>query len=356
MPKGVRIAQWGLVANCVCTMYVGKRFKAQSRNQSFSFSTIAHLPMANIAGISLYSTNPFYLGGSVIWMESFDFDQFVENVRRYRPSYQYSVPPIWLRIAKSPKVTDHFDALEVGCTGSAPIGYETIKEVQTKLGKGEAYITQTWGTTETCGVITALDWRKEDETWSTGTLCPNATLRILDENDQDVADPETQPGELLIGGPILAQGYHNNEKATREAFVDGFYRTGDIGIYKDGLVYIMDRKKELIKYKGNQVAPAELEALLTSHPKIEDAGVIGIWNKEQQTEVPQAWVVRRQQAADEGDSMTEQEVVDFVKQNVSSYKQLRGGVVFVDEIPKSASGKILRKELKLRAEDSKTKL
>lgn len=353
MPKGVRIAHWGLVANCICTMYVGKRFKAQ--NPNFSFSTVAHLPMANIAGISLYSTNPFYLGGTVVWMESFDFDTFIEHVRRYRPSYQYSVPPIWLRIAKSPKVTDHFDALEVGCTGSAPIGYETIKEVQTKLGKGRAYITQTWGATEACGVITCLDWQTEDRTWSVGTLAPNITLRIVDENDQDVADPAKEPGELLIGGPILAQGYHNNPKAIAEAFLDGFYRTGDIGIYKDGLVYISDRKKELIKYKGNQVPPAELEALLTSHDKIEDAGVIGILSKEQETELPQAWVVKRK-GATEGDALTEQEVLDFVKQNVSSYKQLRGGVVFVDEIPKSASGKILRKELKLRAEESKSKL
>ena len=315
----------------------------------------------------------------MIWMASFDFNNFIENVRRYEPSYQYSVPPIWLRIAKSPKVTDHFDALEVACTGSAPIGYETIKEVQTKLGKGNAYITQTWGTTETCGVITALDWRTEDKTWSVGTLSPNVTLRILDENDQDVEDPEKEPGELLIGGPILAQGYHNNEKATREAFVDGLYRTGDIGVYKDGLVYIMDRKKyvkpcakpfyrlrrtltlactarrELIKYKGNQVAPAELEALLTSHPKIEDAGVIGVFNKEQQTELPQAWVVRRSPASS-GEPISEQEIMHFVADNVSAYKRLRGGVVFVDEIPKSASGKILRKELKLRAEESKSKL
>ncbi len=181
-------------------------------------------------------------------MESFDFDEFIEYSRRYRPTYQFTVPPIWLRIAKSPKVTDHFDSLEVAVTGSAPIGYETIQEVRPKVGKGKAYISQTWGTTETCGVIAALDWRDQDKPWSIGTLCPNLRMRILDENDKDVVDPATQPGELLIAGPVLAQGYHNNEKADKETFNNGFYRTGDIGIYKDGLVYIMDRKKELIKY------------------------------------------------------------------------------------------------------------
>lgn len=236
-------------------MYVGKRFKVQNK-KSFKFSTIGHLPMANVAGVSLYSCNPFYLGGTVYWMESFDFDRFLDYQRQFKPSYQFSVPPIWLRIAKSPKVTDQFDFLQVAVTGSAPIGKETMQEARQKLGKGKAFLSQTWGTTETAGVIAALDWRVDDKSWSVGTLCPNVTMRILDENDNDVADPSRDPGEFLIGGPILAEGYHNNDKANRETFVDGWYRTGDIGIYKDGLVYIMDRKKELIKCVVRQYCEA----------------------------------------------------------------------------------------------------
>lgn len=349
LPKGVRVSHFGLVANNVCTMDVARRYKSQceSEGREFVFNTIAHLPMANIAGISLYSTNPFYMGGTVWWMEKYDFDSFLEYHRRYRPAYQFTVPPVWLRIAKSDKVTDHFDALQVAVTGSAPIGYETIKEIRKKLGRGEAHIAQTWGTTETCGVITALDWPAyaTDGTWTVGELCPNVTLRVLDENDRDLGEGEV--GELLVGGAILAQGYHNRPEINQESFRDGFYRTGDIGMIKEGQVMILDRKKELIKYKGAQVAPAELEALLTSHVKIADAAVIGIWDDEQQTEVPRGYVVKQQMT--DGNNITAAEVIDFVTANVASYKRLRGGVFFIDEIPKSASGKILRKELRQKA-------
>lgn len=352
LPKGVRVSHWGLVANNVCTMDPAVRYKARCNKEGrvFSFDTIAHLPMANIAGVSLYSTNPFYMGGTTYWMQKYDFDSFIEYHRRYRPAYQFTVPPIWLRIAKSDKVTDHFDALQVAVTGSAPIGEATVKEVQRKLGKGKALMAQTWGATEMCGVITALDWPAfaTDGTWSVGELCPNVRLRVVDDDGNDVE--EGQSGEFLLGGPILAQGYHKRPKETSETFVDGFYRSGDIGMYKDGHVYILDRKKELIKYKGAQVAPAELEGLLTSHGKIADAAVIGVWSEQQQTEVPRAYVVAKS-------DITAREVADFVKSKVAAYKQVRGGVFFIDEIPKSASGKILRKELRQKAmEGPKPKL
>lgn len=346
LPKGVRLSQWGLVANNVCTMDVARRYRTNQEQQGrpFSFDTIGHLPMANVAGITLYSTNPFYMGGTTWWMEKYDFDDFLTYHRRYKPQYQFSVPPIWLRIAKSDKVTDHFDHLRVAVTGSAPIGQELLIGLSKKLGRGRAEIAQTWGTTETSGVITATDWPTYAKTggWTVGELCPNVTLKVVDDDFREVAEGTT--GELLVGGPIVAQGYFKNPEADRSTFVDGYYCTGDIGIYKDGHVQIIDRKKELIKYKGSQVAPAELEGLLVSHPKIADAAVIGVWDEDQQTEIPRGYVV-----AQEGQNVSAQEVLDFVKQSVASYKQLRGGVEFLDAIPKSASGKILRKELRQRA-------
>ncbi|KAK4499750.1 hypothetical protein PRZ48_007936 [Zasmidium cellare] len=341
LPKGVRVSHSGLVANNVCTMDPAVRYKERCRRQgkAFSFDTIAHLPMANIAGVSLYSTNPFYMGGTTYWMKKYTFEDFIEYHRRYRPAYQFTVPPIWLRIAKSDNITDHFDGLQVAVTGSAPIGEGTMRDVQKKLGKGHCLIAQTWGATEASGVITALDWStfKDQGIWSVGELCPNVRLRIVDDDDKDIDDGK--PGEFLLGGPILAQGYHNRPRETKETFADGWYRSGDIGICKDGHVYILDRKKELIKFKGAQVAPAELEALLNSHPKIADAAAIGVWSDEQQTEVPRAYVVKKGE-------ISATEVANFVKGQVASYKQLRGGVYFMDEIPKSASGKILRKDLR----------
>ena len=228
------------------------------------------------------------------------------------------------------------------------VGRELAKEVGAKLGKGKTSIAQFWGTTETSGSITGLDWKLRDETGSVGDACANIRLRILDENDQDVQPG--QPGEMLVGGPIVSQGYHNSPNATREAFSNGFYRTGDIGVYRNGLVYIVDRKKELIKYKGLQVAPAELEALLISHDKIADAAIIGVEDKAQGTEIPRAYVVVK-----EKHDVTAQEVAAFLKANLASHKQLRGGVVFVDQIPKSPSGKILRKELRARVANGPSK-
>lgn len=336
LPKGVRISHRGAVASTICTMDPAVQYK--TRHPDFVFSTIAHLPMANIAGIALYSINPFYMGGTTYWMEHYDFESFLAHHKRYRPHYQFSVPPIWLRIAKSDLVTDQFDHLQVAVTGSAPIGHATMLEVQSKLGRGKACISQTWGTTETNGVIAALDWEADNSDWPVGEPCPNTTIRVLDSNDHDA--PEGEPGELLIGGPILAQDYHNNPRANAEGFIDGFYRSGDIGVVRAGRVFILDRKKELIKYKGAQVAPAELEALLTSHPRIADAAVVGAWSAAMETELPRAFVVRTD------DRLTEADVQAFVAENLAAYKRLRGGVVFVASVPKSASGKILRRELR----------
>ena len=350
LPKGVRISHWNLMACNPCCMQVGERYKARLKREGepFFFSTIAHLPIAHIAGIAWYSLNPFYMGGTTYWMQKYDFDSFIAYHRKYRPTCQFSVPPIWLQIAKSPKVTDHFDNLRVASTGAAPMGAELAKEVSKKLGKGKTRMSQFWGTTETTGSITGADWEFVDEGFSVGGIFPNLRLRILDENDKDLEDG--QPGEMLVKGPVVCQGYHNRPEADRDSFLDGFYRTGDIGIYKNGLVWIVDRKKELIKYKGLQVAPAELEALLISHPKINDAAVIGIRDESQATEVPRAYVV-----AEPDTDLKAQEVMDFVRENLANHKQLRGGVVFVDEVPKTASGKILRKELRARAAEERVK-
>jgi acyl-CoA synthetase (AMP-forming)/AMP-acid ligase II len=183
-----------------------------------------------------------------------------------------------------------------------------------------------------------------DESGSVGGILPNVKLRFVDDDGIDVEPGET--GEVLVQGPVVCQGYHDNEAANREAFDlkgGGWYRTGDVGYWKDGLVYLVDRKKEMIKYKGLQVAPAELEDVLMSYEKVADAAVVGVWVEELGTEVPKAFVVK-------SGEVEEREVVEFVKSSLASHKQLRGGVVFVEEIPKPASGKILRKELRKRAE------
>ncbi len=181
-----------------------------------------------------------------------------------------------------------------------------------------------------------------------GRLLPNQTAKYMSPEEKEVAAGET--GELWIKGPNVFKGYLHNPEGTANALTeDGYFKTGDVGHQdKDGNFFITDRVKELIKYKGFQVAPAELEGLLTSHPKISDVAVIGVYNEDQATEVPRAYVVPAPGV--EGGKKTEDEIVEWLRAKVANHKRLRGGVRFVDEVPKSASGKILRRLLKVRAE------
>ncbi|KAF1816440.1 4-coumarate-CoA ligase-like protein [Eremomyces bilateralis CBS 781.70] len=338
LPKGVRLSHTNLVSEAVIP---GDMFLEGIKRDkpNFEYRTLAHLPVAHIAGIQGYLINPFYMGGPAYWMPRFDFAQFLEYNRKYRISFFFTVPPIYLLIAKAPIITDHFDSLEVAISGAAPLGKELQHAASQKLGKGKTFISQTWGLSESTGSATIMPYGQDDDTGSVSALIPNMTARLVDDDGNDV-EPG-QPGEALLKGPVVTQGYQNNDKANQESFIDGWFCTGDVCVFKDGLFYVVDRKKELIKYKGLQVAPAELEALLVSHPKILDAAVIGV--DADDTEVPRAYVVADQAQISAAD------ITDYVKQNVSSHKQLRGGVVFLDVIPKSAAGKILRKDLRALA-------
>ncbi|KAK1836867.1 hypothetical protein QBC39DRAFT_337517 [Podospora conica] len=302
--------------------------------------TLAHLPAAHIAGVQGYLVNFFYAGGAVYWMPRFDFAQFLAYNKKYAITSFFSVPPVFLAIAKFPGVTDQFDSLLYAVSGAAPMGRELQLAVQKKLGKGKVQFTQTWGLSETTGSMTVMPRGEENDlTGSVSRLLSNGSARIVDDDGRDVEVGE--PGEIWVKGPNVTRGYWKDEKATNEAFSDGWFKTGDVGLFRDGLFYIVDRKKELIKYKGSQVAPAELEALLVSHPKILDAAVIGVSGDD--TEVPRAYVVPSTK------DITPQEVVEWVNGQVSNPKKLRGGVVFLPEIPKSPSGKILRRDLRERA-------
>ncbi|KAH7055966.1 4-coumarate-CoA ligase-like protein [Macrophomina phaseolina] len=335
LPKGVRLSHANVVAECVTALDPWKAWNA-THNPSFAYRTLAHLPTAHIAGIQGYLINPFYMGGVVYWMPKFDFALFLEYNKRYRISAFFTVPPIYLAIAKHPAVTDQFDTLEHAVSGAAPLGKELQLAASRKLGGGRTMIQQTWGLSETTGSITLLPNGEQDTSGSVACLIANHTARLVDDAGRDV-EPG-QRGEVLVKGPVVTKGYHKNEEANQEAFRDGWFCTGDIAVFREGKFYIVDRKKELIKYKGLQVAPAELEALLVNHPDIMDAAVIGV--QVEGTEVPRAYVVADKQ------KISAEQIQEYVKKNAADYKRLRGGVVFLDAIPKSPSGKILRKDLR----------
>ncbi|CAG9862852.1 unnamed protein product [Phyllotreta striolata] len=202
-----------------------------------------------------------------------------------------------------------------------------------------------YGLTEASPVITMIPnktKRSEKNSGGVGKVLPNTLVKFINPEDPSGTPIAAyEKGELLMKGPQVMKGYHNREEETKKAFLDGWLRTGDIGYYNDeNVVFITDRIKELIKVKGYQVAPAELEAIIRDHPLVDDAAVIGIPHP-QHGEVPRAYVVPKKNSA-----LDEENVQNHVADKVASYKRLQGGVRILESIPKNTTGKILRRQLK----------
>ena len=228
-----------LIPQYIHREYLARQAELHPDDPPFEYRTLAHLPVAHIAGLQGYYINPTVAGGTTYWMPKFDFAKFLEYNKRFRITFFFTVPPIYLLIAKSPLVTDQFESLRHAITGAAPMGRELQELATWKLG---CTISQTWGLSETTGTVTVMPWDQRDDTGSVSPLMPNTSMRIIDEQGRDVQ--EGQPGELILKGPTVTRGYHNNESATKEAFTnDGWFKTGDIGAVRNGKIYVVDRKK-----------------------------------------------------------------------------------------------------------------
>ncbi|KAH7141343.1 hypothetical protein B0J13DRAFT_556650 [Dactylonectria estremocensis] len=352
LPKGMLISHTNIVAEATLPAAVSRPvFDEEARNGNpFHHRTLGHLPTAHIAGVQGYFINPFYEGGIVYWMPTFKFDDFLRYCEELRITGFFTVPPIYMAIAKHPAVKDQFRHMRSAICGAAPLTGE-LQQAATRKMKMAASVRQTWGLSETTGSATFVTPGTPVTMGSLGSPLPNVLLRLVNDDENDVKPGE--PGEALIKGPIVTQGYHNNPDANQKAFtLDGWLRTGDILEIKGTDLFIVDRKKELIKYKGLQVAPAELEGLLASHTAVVDAAVIGI--AQDGTEVPRAYVVLAPLAKGK---VSETDLMEYVQSRVSDHKRLRGGVRFIDAVPRSPSGKILRKDVremrKLEERDSK---
>ncbi|PNY24611.1 acyl-coenzyme A synthetase [Tolypocladium capitatum] len=341
LPKGVLVSHVNVVSEVFIGAYLNRPvFDAWNRQgRGFVRRTLGHLPTAHIAGLLGYFVSPFFEGGIVYWMPAFNLEDFIRHSAELGITSIFTVPPIYAAIAKHPRVKNQFSGLRQAISGAAPLSREIQQAVSDKIAPG-TIVTQVWGLSETTGAVTQTPPDRTDTIGSLGPLMPNVTLRLVDDNDQDVRPGE--PGEALVKGPMITKGYHNNPEANKAAFTpDGWFRTGDVLRMENDLFYIIDRKKELIKYKGLQVAPAELEGVLLAHPSVADAAVVGVPYND--TEVPRAYV---ELAPGTRGNISEADVAEYVKGQVAEYKQLRGGVVFVDAVPRSKAGKILRRELR----------
>jgi acyl-CoA synthetase (AMP-forming)/AMP-acid ligase II len=328
LPKGVMLTHHNLVANlCQLQPVVGQREDDV---------VVAVLPFFHLYGQAVLMAAALWQGATLVTMPRFDLEQFLAILQDYRVSRAAVVPPIVLALAKHPLV-DRFDlsALRFILSGAAPLGAELEQACGRRVG---CVVGQGYGLTETGPVLTAHPpMEARIRHGSAGQLLPNTQAKIVDLATGQELEPD-QDGELCFRGPQVMAGYLNNPEATAEMIdPDGWLHTGDIGhVDDDGYFYVVDRVKELIKYKGLQVAPAELEAVLLSHPQIADAAVVRIAN-DAAGEVPKAFVVTTTE-------LSAQEVIDWVAERVAPHKKVRA-VEFIDQIPKSLSGKILRRVL-----------
>ncbi|WP_121747624.1 4-coumarate--CoA ligase family protein [Streptomyces sp. E2N166] len=307
---------------------------------------LAVLPFFHIYGLTALMNAPLRLGATVVVLPRFDLEQFLAAIQNHRITGLYVAPPIVLALAKHPLVADYdLSSLKYIVSAAAPLDAKLAAACSRRLGLPP--VGQAYGMTELSpGThVVPLDAMSAAPPGTVGKLIAGTEMRVvsLDDPGKDLGVGES--GEILIRGPQVMKGYLGRPDATA-AMIDehGWLHTGDVGhVDADGWLFVVDRVKELIKYKGFQVAPAELEALLLTHPGIADAAVIGTYNDDG-NEVPHAYVVRQPAAP----GLSEGEVMMYVAERVAPYKRVRR-VTFVDGVPRAASGKILRRELRGRS-------
>ncbi|AMM34361.1 AMP-dependent synthetase [Sinomonas atrocyanea] len=341
-PKGVMLSHYNLVANV-----------AQGRpllGVTAQDTLLAVLPFFHIYGLTMLVNAAFLQRARLVTMPKFDLAEFLRITQDHRCTYLFIAPPIAVALAKHPLVEQYdLSSVRVAFSGAAPLDAALGEGVAARLG---CAMLQGYGMTELSPAshIMPLSEAGRMPLDSVGVTVPNTQCKLLDPaTDEEIPLPPAEkgpeavsaPGQLLVRGPQVMLGYLNRPDATAATIdPDGFLRTGDIATVRaDGVVTIVDRLKELIKYKGYQIAPAELEAVLLTHPQIADAAVIGV-RADDGEEVPKAFVVRQP-----GAQLGDEDVMAFVAEHVAPFKKVRA-VEFLDAIPKSSSGKILRRELR----------
>jgi acyl-CoA synthetase (AMP-forming)/AMP-acid ligase II len=328
LPKGVMLTHRNLVAN-LCQVQVSLPIDATD-------VLIGCLPFFHIYGMTVIMNQGLRSGATIVTMPRFDLEQFLELLERHRVTRAYLVPPIALALAKHPAVDERdLSALRTIMSGAAPLGGEVAERVADRV---DCTVIQGYGLTETSPVTHQIRPGAGNRPGSIGQPLPSTECRVVDPDTGSDADPGER-GEVWIRGPQVMSGYLNNADATAATLdADGWLHTGDVAtVDEDGYFRIVDRLKELIKYKGFQVAPAELEALIITHPAVADVAVIGVPDEEA-GELPKAFVVPS------GDELDGDELMAWITEQVAPQKRIRM-VEVTEEIPKSPSGKILRRLL-----------
>ncbi|RCH95928.1 hypothetical protein CU098_009733 [Rhizopus stolonifer] len=335
--KGVMLTH----RNFVSQILTVSDFEGTDNNQEDDL-LIGFLPFYHIFGLTTLVLRAFYSNTPVVVVPKYNLETVCRLIEKYRITIAPIVPPVAVQLAKNDVVLKYdLSSLRMITSGAAPLGIEHIEALHLRV---KAPVRQGYGLTETTAGCMYQKIGKSPA-GASGVLVANMECKLVDQEGNEVG-PD-QPGEILFRGPMVMKGYLNDDKANAETFTkDDWMRTGDVAIYdsKSGEFYIIDRIKELIKYKGYQVAPAELEALLMSHKSVADCCVVGVYDPIQATELPRAYIVLQPSVLD--NQSTLKMMSEFVDGQVVSYKRLRGGIRFIDQVPKSASGKILRRQVR----------
>ena len=334
LQKGVMLTHANLHTNV--QQYLGRRGEGSVLQRGDV--VLVHLPLFHIYGMTVLQLNSIAAGATQVLMGRFDMREMLSLIAEHRVTALYTAPPVCLGLSLTP-LLDEYDvgSLRFLLSGAAPLSGELQTRLAERLG---CDVIQGYGLTETSPVTNTDYTGERGRPGTIGPALPDTEERVVDLGSGEWDLPFGELGELLIRGPQVMKGYYRQPEATAEAITpDGWFHTGDIAsMDEDGYVRIIDRKKELIKYKGFQVAPAELEGVLLEHPGVADAAVIPKADEEA-GEVPKAYVVRLA-----NDAPSAGELMAFVAERVATFKQVRD-VEFIDAIPKNASGKLLRRVL-----------
>ncbi|OAA45602.1 phenylacetyl-CoA ligase [Metarhizium rileyi] len=353
LPKGVMIAHRNVIANTIQFVTLEKSNRDTIRKQlgvgGYTENCLGLLPMSHIYGLIVICHVAPYRGDGVIVLPRYEFKLLLQAVQDFKIQMLYLVPPMILHMSKQPDIVKQFDTSSVRAvfTGAAPLKEDTAKEFLKVLPR--VNLLQGYGLTETATVVCATV-PQDILLGGSGSLLPGFVARIFTSEGEEVK-AYGKTGELWVHSPSVVVGYLNNRKATDETFVtadDGlrYMRTGDEALITRSQkgnehVFITDRIKELIKVKGHQVAPAELEGHLLTHPVVADCVVIGV-AADREGEVPKAFVVKTS-GVEGADRDIIESIIKHVADHKSDYKRLRGGVEFIDVVPRNPSGKILRR-------------
>ena len=371
LPKGVMLSHYNIVSSTMqiecaeqgnLTWNSSKTVPGTSLPPNLNGDVVlACLPFFHIYGLTHMVLQPLYKGWKCVVMQNFEIDKWCRTVERYRATYAYIVPTIALLLANDPTPGRYdLSTIRFANSGAAPLPADLVAKVQQKTA---IRIKQSYGLTEASPSVAALRWQDWSASESSsGRFLPNIQARFVkvpDTEDMGGSQVEEvapgQAGELQLQAPNIFIGYHGKPDITSSSFTkDGWFKTGDVGyLDNQGNLHITDRIKEMIKYKGFQVAPAELESVLRSHPLVSDVAVVGVKDMAQATELARAYIVpsKRLSACTHRDA---EEISDWLAKRLVRYKKLYGGVRFVDSIPRNPAGKILRRTLSSQAvkEDS----